>query len=206
MQGLEEKQLLVRTEMQFLARRKPSLCRTSRRSVTTTTTAVKPEWQHPGPIGMTVRPLIDDKICTRIKKKRNKKKNQKMHETEFTNEHSTIVKVENEANAKLMDLRAPHVQCAKENENKKSSEVELNIGTDCSGLEAPLFALRNIGVNHRLKFSCDNDPEVRKNHEANFMPEVFYPDINTRQTSDMPTVDIYVAGFPCQPFSEAGKK
>jgi DNA-cytosine methyltransferase len=129
-----------------------------------------------------------------------------MHESEFTNEHSTIVKVENEANAKLMDLRAPHVQCAKENENKKSSEVELNIGTDCSGLEAPLFALRNIGVNHRLKFSCDNDPEVRKNHEANFTPEVFYPDIKTRQTSDMPTVDIYVAGFPCQPFSEAGKK
>ena len=145
--------------MQFLARRKtPSLCRTSRRSVTTTTTAVKPGWQHPMK-GVTVSPLIDYKNCTRIKKKRNKKKNKKMHESEFTNEHSTIVKVENEANAKQMDLRAPHVKCATENENKKSSEIELNIGTDCSGLEAPLFALRNIGVNHRLKFSCDNDPE-----------------------------------------------
>ena len=119
-----------------------------------------------------------------------------MHETEFTNEHSTIVKVEKEANAKLMDLRVPHVQCATENDNKKSSD-ELKIGTDCSGLEAPLFALRNIGVDHRLKFSCDNDPEVRKNHEANFTPEVFYPDINKRQVTDMPTVDIYVAGFPC---------
>ena len=39
-----------------------------------------------------------------------------------------------------------------------SSKVDsLTIGTDCSGMEAPLMALENIGVQWKSKLRCDND-------------------------------------------------
>ena len=34
----------------------------------------------------------------------------------------------------------------------------------------------------------------------------FYEDITTRNLESVPSVDLYIAGFPCQPFSTAGKQ
>tara|TARA_Y100000310_G_scaffold334438_1_gene414210 strand:- start:1013 stop:2029 length:1017 start_codon:yes stop_codon:yes gene_type:complete len=82
----------------------------------------------------------------------------------------------------------------------------LSVGTDCSGIEAPIHALQllNIQVNH--KFSCDNDPEVIKSIQENYNPEVIYTDIMTRDHTKLPHVDLYIAGFPCQSFSLLGKR
>jgi len=82
----------------------------------------------------------------------------------------------------------------------------IRVGTDCSGLEAPIIALRNLKVPFKHVFSCDNDPEVIKTIQANQSPKVIYKDITTRDNSSVEPVDIYVAGFPCQPFSIAGKQ
>ncbi len=86
------------------------------------------------------------------------------------------------------------------------SSNSLRVGTDCSGMEAPIQALRNLGVSFTHVFSSDTDEKVRRTIRANYPPEILYRDITKRDVSKVPSVDLYLAGFPCQPFSYAGKK
>ena len=61
------------------------------------------------------------------------------------------------------------------NKKNKSRKVKpIKIGTDCSGLETPVQALRNLEVSHEHTFSCDNDGAVHEMIKANFEPKIFY--------------------------------
>lgn len=83
---------------------------------------------------------------------------------------------------------------------------KINIGTDFSGIEAPVQALIRLGIPFRHVFSCDNDKYVRQSIRANYHPETLYEDITTRDHSKIEPLDFYVAGFPCQAFSISGKR
>ena len=81
----------------------------------------------------------------------------------------------------------------------------FTVGTDCSGMEIPLMALSNMGIKAKHVFSSDKDPVVKSFIEANFKPKVFFNDISDRCNRTLEKhMDLYVAGFPCQPFSIAG--
>jgi DNA (cytosine-5)-methyltransferase 1 len=82
----------------------------------------------------------------------------------------------------------------------------LTIGTDCSGIEAPIAALEKLKKPFQHRWSCDNDPFVKDSITANYKPEIFFDDIKKRNHAKLPKVDLYVCGFPCQPFSHQGKK
>lgn len=91
----------------------------------------------------------------------------------------------------------------------------LRIGTDCSGIEAPIQALRQLGIPHRHVWSSDIDKFCIQSIKANYDPERLYGDpngpypdgdITKRDNSTLPDVDLYVCGFPCQPFSIAGDR
>ena len=80
--------------------------------------------------------------------------------------------------------------------------ANLRVGTDCSGAEAPIWALRAMSIPHQHKFSCD-----WKKHVRDFIASASPPDgpifenMLTRKLEDIPEFDLYVCGFPCTPFS-----
>ena len=80
------------------------------------------------------------------------------------------------------DLHKENVRCAKVIAKQSASALHkecqpeaipsklLSVGTDCSGMEAPIQALRNLTpyFGHQHIFSCDNDIGVKKTTNANY--------------------------------------
>jgi len=79
----------------------------------------------------------------------------------------------------------------------------LKVGTDCSGIEAVLQALKlfkNLKISH--EFSSEINLYAKESLLANYKPKLFFDDI--KDNRKLPKLDLYVVGFPCQPASMAG--
>lgn len=81
---------------------------------------------------------------------------------------------------------------------------KLSIGTDCSGIEAPIQALKKLKIPFEHKFCSDIDKHVIESIKANYSPNIIYNDITKRDHSGLPDIDMYISGFPCQPYSSIG--
>ena len=91
----------------------------------------------------------------------------------------------------------------------------LRVGTDCSGIEAPIQALMQLNIPFKHVFCSDIDKFVIQSIKANYKPEIIFGDkdglfkdgdITKRNIDDVPDIDLYICGFPCQPFSMAGDR
>lgn len=82
----------------------------------------------------------------------------------------------------------------------------LRIGTDCSGMEAPIEALKQLNIPYHHVFSCDIDKYCRETIHANHTPDILFHDMFGRDLDQIPDIDLYVCGFPCQPFTTAGDR
>ena len=72
-----------------------------------------------------------------------------------------------------------------------------------AGLGGFHLAFRRLG--HRSVWACEIDESLRSLYKKNFdiLPA---GDIRTVEESDIPPHDVLCAGFPCQPFSKAGRQ
>ena len=68
------------------------------------------------------------------------------------------------------------------------------------------MALKYLGIDHKSVFACEIDKYARQSFEQLHNPTTFYNDITTRNHKEVEQLDLYVAGFPCQAFSMAGKR
>ncbi len=75
-----------------------------------------------------------------------------------------------------------------------------------SGIGGFHIALSNIGG--ECVFACEIDKSARETYKANYKisENIFAEDITKVESSEVPNHDILCAGFPCQPFSQAGFK
>lgn len=82
----------------------------------------------------------------------------------------------------------------------------IKVGTDFSGIGSPEQALKNLKIPHEVEFACDIDKYARQSYLANHSCKVMYEDITKRDHKEVEQLDLYIAGFPCQAFSMAGKR
>ncbi len=69
-----------------------------------------------------------------------------------------------------------------------------------------MFALKALGVRFKQVFASDVCKHARAFIRKNSKPETLYTDILSRELGAVTKVDVYISGFPCQPFSSAGKQ
>ena len=85
----------------------------------------------------------------------------------------------------------------------KSLDLFAGVGGLRLGLEK---TLKKLGLEHKCVLYSEINKDCQKTYEKNFDPTKLIEDIKSVKdvSLQIPNHDILLAGFPCQPFSQAG--
>lgn len=78
----------------------------------------------------------------------------------------------------------------------------MRVGTFCSGTDAPIIALRKVGVAHTHIFSAESNKHAREFILRNSPPQHLLGDVMELDVTSLPDVDFFCAGPPCQLYSK----
>lgn len=92
---------------------------------------------------------------------------------------------------------------------------KVNVSGDCTGFDSGVLSLRALGLGARVSagFASDTEAYVRRYLVDNFDHPYIYEDVTARDNASLKRIlkhdkqhpDVYTAGWPCQPFSRAGR-
>jgi DNA (cytosine-5)-methyltransferase 1 len=85
--------------------------------------------------------------------------------------------------------------------------MKIRVGTVCSGIDAPIVALKSMGINFEHVYSCEIDDACVSVINKKFNPNNLYRDMwDLSRMKEIPECDILIAGLPCQAFSNIGQQ
>ena len=82
----------------------------------------------------------------------------------------------------------------------------LRVGSSCSGSMVETMALKEMQCAHCNVFSCDVLESCKTFMTNNFPVQQCLSDVHCPEHAILPPVDLYVAGWCCQPFSLQGRQ
>ncbi len=82
----------------------------------------------------------------------------------------------------------------------------FTLGSDCTGLGSEALALKLCGISPLVLWGSETQAIVRRMHQASHQSSAMTMHKDATTNVPRPPVDMYVAGFPCQSFSGAGKR
>ena len=80
----------------------------------------------------------------------------------------------------------------------------LTMGSACTGMGTESFALSAMRRPHHMLFACELKRHMRAFISKHHAPRKTLKDVENPTFQTVPFVNLFVAGFPCQPFSLAG--
>lgn len=87
---------------------------------------------------------------------------------------------------------------------KRNNSMALRYIDLFAGLGGFHLAMKRLG--HRCVFASELKDDLRKLYQINFPYTKIFGDITAIPAEEIPPHDVLCAGFPCQPFSQAGKQ
>lgn len=135
--------------------------------------------------------------CIKVNLKAKKAGNPKTTETKMK-KVDPAAKVTNDIIGKLSMTQVPKAVAF------KNPGCALTVGSACSGWGSELLALEQLGIPYCDVFGCDCNLDVAMLFKHLHKPQHFFSDVMEAGFQKAPHVQLFLAGFPCQPWAAGG--
>lgn len=89
---------------------------------------------------------------------------------------------------------------------KNEASHTLKCATAFSGIGAAEEALKNLHIKHENEFIVEIDKFARETFQANHEVKKVFTDITKLNPKEVPDIDLFVFGSPCQSYSQQGSR